>query len=96
MKMHPIEMLAAVVVVLGVLTLGTIGVMFFAGGDEANAPPAAPTVPADVRESAEMRAGTYCTLDGVVPGMTSLYDDAYLNCVEIETEQNIAEWKANQ
>jgi cell division protein FtsN len=41
----------------------------------------------DARQEAEI----YCTLQGVVPGMTGLDDPKYRACVERETETNLGE-----
>lgn len=42
-------------------------------------------------EHAHTSAGLYCTLGGVVPGMTGLHDPAYLQCVEDQTRSNLVE-----
>jgi len=42
-------------------------------------------------EDASTGAGYYCTLGGVVPGMTSLHDPAYLQCVEDETRSRLVQ-----
>lgn len=36
-------------------------------------------------------AALYCTLGGVVPGMTGLDDPKYLNCVERETRSRLVQ-----
>lgn len=47
-------------------------------------------------ERAEGEAEIYCTLGGVVPGMTSLHDPAYKQCVKDETADDMDVWeKAN-
>ena len=40
-------------------------------------------------DDAHTEAQYYCTLSGVVPGMTSLYDPEYLACVEEQTKANL-------
>ena len=40
-------------------------------------------------EEAHSEAEIYCTLGGVVPGMTSLYDPEYLACVKEQTKSNL-------
>lgn len=51
-------------------------------------------VPDQVRQDAKDQAEIYCTLGGVVPGMTSLYDPRYRACVRSETQSSIEQWEA--
>lgn len=75
-------LMGVVGVLLGVL--GTIGVQQLRGTDE-------PTMLEDIPGYSKAHDGAkiYCTLGGVVPGMTSLHDPEYLQCVEDWTRQQL-------
>lgn len=45
-------------------------------------------------DEAESRARLYCSLGGVVPGMTGLHDPAYKNCVQDEAERDMETWES--
>ena len=72
--------------IIGVLVgvLSTLTVVHFTGTG-------GPTMLEDVPGygSAHYTAGLYCTLGGVVPGMTGLHDPKYLQCVQDETRSRL-------
>ena len=78
----PVNTRAAVVVLLSVIALGVVviaGALLLRGHES--------QAEKDARHQAEI----YCTLGGVVPGMTGLDDPAYKSCVERETQANLGE-----
>ena len=73
-------LLGIVAALVGVL--GTLAVVHFASD---------PTQLEDIGgySDAHYSAGLYCTLGGVVPGMTGLHDPKYLQCVQDETRARL-------